>query len=194
VTFGLSGAPVSLRVNYGGKNKGRVRAVRIEILKVSPVARLYNGGSTVSLIWSGAPAVFFSSKADHGRHPRQGLRRAPVPEAQVTFHWHCRGSIELSVCRVRNGVSWASLDNIVDFERRNARALDACVDHRGIPGTHGPICSRSQHASGGPGNGIGAVVWYRKHFTLDNGYNAERYSSNLKAHTLARRYISMATP
>ena len=51
---------------------------------------------------------------------------------------------------------------------------DAAWTTVGIPYTWADMQSFLNMASGGPGNGIGAIVWYRKHFTLDNAYSSRK--------------------
>ena len=47
---------------------------------------------------------------------------------------------------------------------------DAAWTTVGIPYTWDDMQSFLNMGSGGPGGGLGSIVWYRKHFTLDNGY------------------------
>ena len=68
---------------------------------------------------------------------------------------------------------------------------DAAWTTVGIPHTWADMLSFLNMGSGGPGNGLGAVVWYRKHFTLDNGYNGRKIFIEFEgAHVGAQVWIN----
>jgi beta-galactosidase len=61
----------------------------------------------------------------------------------------------------------------------------------GIPYTWGDAESFLNMGAGGPGSGIGAIVWYRKHFSLDNGYKGRKIFVVFEgAHIGAQAYIN----
>ncbi len=68
---------------------------------------------------------------------------------------------------------------------------DAAWTTVGIPHTWADVQSFLNMAAGGPGNGIGEVVWYRKHFTLDNAYSSRKIFVEFEgAHIGAQVYIN----